>query len=142
MTTAATPRVSTARAAVVLVIACAVAILVNTVVAVAAVALGAPTSYGPLTFPAYATFSVLGIAVGWVGWRVVRARARDPRRTLARLVPVVAVLSFVPDVVLLATGFIPGTRPAAVVALMIMHVVVLACAVPAYALLSPVPARP
>ena len=44
--------------------------------------------------------------------------------------------------VLLATGFIPGTRPAAVVALMIMHVVVLACAVPAYALLSPVPARP
>ncbi|WP_242497820.1 hypothetical protein [Microbacterium protaetiae] len=67
---------------------------------------------------------------------MVRNRARNPRRTLTLLVPIVAVLSFAPDVVLLATGFVPGTTTIAVVALMIMHIVTIAVAVPCYILAS------
>ena len=45
------------------------------------------------------------------------------------LVPVLTVLSFAPDVALLVLGFIPGTTAVGVVALMLMHLVVVAAAV-------------
>jgi hypothetical protein len=48
------------------------------------------------------------------------------------VVPIVTVASFVPDVLLLALRFIPGTTVSAVIALMVMHLVVVAVAVPAY----------
>lgn len=111
-----------------------VAVAVNAAIAAVALATGATPGYGPLTFPAYALFTVLGIAAGWAGWVLVHRRARDPRRTLLVLVPTLTVLSFVPDVLLLVFGFIPGTTPAAVVALMLMHLVVVAVAIPAFVL--------
>ena len=48
------------------------------------------------------------------------------------LAAIVLVVSFAPDLVLLATGFIPGTTTAGVVGLMAMHVVVLVTAVVGY----------
>jgi hypothetical protein len=54
------------------------------------------------------------------------------------LVPVLAVLSFVPDAILLATGFIPGASLTAILALATMHVVVVAVAVPLCLRLAPV----
>ncbi|RZU11080.1 hypothetical protein EV645_6238 [Kribbella rubisoli] len=48
--------------------------------------------------------------------------------------PAVLVLSMIPDLLLLATGFIPHTSGIAVAGLMLMHVVVTAVAVPAYEL--------
>ena len=123
-----------ARAALILTAAVAVAIALNAVVAAVAIATGAPAAYGPLTPPAFGLFTALGVAAGWVGWSLVTRRAKDPRRTLWILVPLVTVASFIPDVLLLALGFIPGTTTGAVIALMVMHVVVVAVAVPAYAL--------
>ncbi|WP_378148284.1 DUF6069 family protein [Cnuibacter sp. UC19_7] len=120
----------------ILAVAAVVAVGLNAVVAAVANALGAPAGYGPLTLPAYALFTVLGIAAGWAGWVIVRHRARDAGRVLAVLVPVVTVVSLVPDVLLLVLGFIPGTTPAAAIALMVMHLVVVAVAVPAYVLAS------
>lgn len=128
---AARPR---ARAALILTAAVAIAIALNAVVAAVAIATGAPATYGPLTPPAFGLFTALGVAAGWVGWSLVTRRAKDPRRTLSILVPLVTVASFIPDVLLLALGFIPGTTTGAVIALMVMHVVVVAVAVPAYAL--------
>jgi hypothetical protein len=116
--------------------ATAAAVAVNAAISATAVATGAPAGYGPLTFPAYTLFTVLGIAAGWLGWSVVHRRARAPRRVLTVLVPVVALVSLVPDVMLLLLRFIPDTTVPAVVALMLMHVVVIAVAVPAYALAS------
>lgn len=130
------PSRSRLRAAGILAAAAVVAVGLNAVVAAVAISLGAPTDYGPLTLPAYALFTVLGIAAGWAGWLIVLRRARDARRVLAVLVPVVTVLSLVPDVLLLTLRFIPGTTPAAAIALMVMHLVVVAVAVPAYALAS------
>lgn len=120
------------RHALILIIAIVVAVTVNSVVALIAVATGAPANYGPLTFPAYTLLTTLGIVVGWVGWSLVRRRARDPRRTLSMLVPIVTVASFIPDILLLVFHFIPGTTVSAVIGLMVMHVVVVAVAVPAY----------
>ena len=120
------------RAAVILTAAVIVAVVMNSVVALIAVATGAPSTYGPLTFPAYTLFTTLGIVVGWIGWSLVRRRARNPRRTLSVLVPIVTVASFIPDILLLMFRFIPGTTVSAVIGLMVMHIVVVAVAVPAY----------
>lgn len=131
-----TPTRSRTRTVLTLTAAVVIAVAANAVVATVAVATGAPASYGPLTLPAYGLFTVIGVTVGWLGWSLVQRRARDPRRTLTILVPVVTVASFIPDVLLLALGFIPGTTTGAVIALMVMHLVVVAVAVPAYAFAS------
>lgn len=130
-------RVHPARAAVILVIATFVATAVNALIATVAVAFGASASYGPLTAPAYASMTILGIAAGWVGWRLIARRAADPRRALAIAVPVALALSFVPDILLGVFRFIPGTTTPAVIALALMHLVTAGVAVPAYALASP-----
>ncbi|WP_334152631.1 DUF6069 family protein [Microbacterium sp.] len=122
------------RAGIILLAAAVVAILLNAAVAAVAVAAGAPSGYGPLTPPAYGLFTVLGVGIGWLGWRLVLSRARDPRRTLSVLAPVILVASFIPDILLLMLRFIPGTTMSAAVALMAMHVVVVLVAVPAYML--------
>lgn len=127
---------SRTRTVVTLATAVVIAIAANAVVAAVAVATGAPATYGPLTLPAYGLFSAIGVIVGWIGWSLVQRRARDPRRMLSILVPAVTVASFLPDVLLLALGFIPGTTTGAVIALMVMHLVVVAVAVPAYAFAS------
>ena len=129
-------RSSTARAAFILTAAVALAIAVNAFVAAIAVALGAPETFGPLTFPAYALFTAIGVTAGWFGWVLVSRRARNPRRTLAILVPVVVLVSFVPDVLLLVFRFIPETTTVAALSLMLMHLVVAAVAVPAYRMAS------
>lgn len=120
------------RRVLILAAAVAIAIAANSMVALIAVAAGAPMTYGPLTFPAFSLFTTVGVVAGWIGWSLVRRHARDPRRTLTMVVPIVTVASFVPDVVLLALRFIPGTTVSAVIALMVMHLVVVAVAVPAY----------
>ncbi|MCM3696028.1 DUF6069 family protein [Microbacterium oleivorans] len=120
------------RTALLLAAAMIVAVLLNAGAAAVAISLGAPADFGPLSVPAQALFSVIGITVGWIGWRLVRARAKNPRRVLAVLVPAVLVASFVPDVLLLAFPVIPGSNPPAILGLMVMHVIVAACAVAAY----------
>jgi hypothetical protein len=136
MVSTAVPSVSRTRPAVVLVVAVAVAIGVNALIAAAAVALGVPATYEPVTVPAYVSMTVLGIAAGWVGWRLIVRRAEHPRRALTVAVPVVVALSFVPDVLLAVLRFIPGTTLTAVIALALMHVATAAVAVPAYVLAS------
>jgi len=124
------------RTAILLAAAVLVAVAVNAGVAALGMAWGAPHGYGPMSLPAQALFTVAGVVVGWVGWRLVVSRARDPRRTLWFLVPIVTVVSLVPDLVLLLAPVIPGTNPPAVISLMLMHLVVVGCAVPAYVVAS------
>ncbi|MGI5240269.1 DUF6069 family protein [Dactylosporangium sp. CA-139066] len=116
------------------------AVAVNAVVAAVAVGAGASASSGPLQLPVYGALTALGVVGGWLGWRAVHRRSARPRAVLAVLVPAVTLVSFVPDLALLALRFIPDTGPAAVVALMVMHLVVVAFAVPAYTLATRVPA--
>jgi hypothetical protein len=125
------------RVVVVLAAGAIVALAANTVIAMAALAAGASNAFSPLLAFVYGPFTVVGLIAAYAGWRIVRGRARNPRAVLRVLVPVLAVLSFVPDTILAIRGFIPGTSLTAVVALMLMHVVVLAIAVPVSARLAP-----
>ncbi|GAA3454405.1 DUF6069 family protein [Dactylosporangium matsuzakiense] len=113
-------------------IAAAGSLVVNTAIALGARALGAPEEFQPLTLPVYGTLSVVGVLISAVAWRLVVARSRAAGRMLRVLVPVVLVLSLIPDVVLLATQGQPGTTATGVIALMLMHAGVAAVAVPAY----------
>ncbi len=70
-------------------------------------------------------------------WETTTHRARDPRRTLSRLVPAVLLLSFLPDVLL----GVSGSAWSGVAALMVMHLAVAAVALPVYARLLALPAR-
>lgn len=140
MTTQALPAhtASVPRTAVLLVAAMAVAGAANTIIALAAVAAGASSTYAPLTAPVYLAFTVIGVLAGYLGWRIVRRLTANPARVLKILVPVALVLSWVPDVVLAITGFIPGTNLTGALALGLMHAVVVAAAVPVYARIAPV----
>ena len=131
---------STSGVKTVLILAAAAVIAVgaNTIVAIAAVAAGASSSFAPLTLVTYAPFTILGLAAASVGWRIVRARSARPKATLRMLIPALTVLSFVPDAILLMTGFIPGSSAIAVTALATMHLIVVAVAVLANQRVAPV----
>ena len=115
-----------------------VAILANSLIAIVARAAGASAAFSPLLVFVYAPFTLVGFLAAYAGWRIVRRRARRPAAVLRVLVPVLTVLSFAPDTILAITGFIPGASLTAVIALCLMHLVVVAVAVPICARVAPV----
>jgi hypothetical protein len=114
----------------------AVASVANAIVALAGLAAGADPAVQGLTPPAYITLSVLGVLVGAIGWTVV-SRARSAKRILTVLVPLMLVLSLIPDVLLAVTAG-SGAVVTAAVTLGIMHVVTVAVAVPVYNAFLPI----
>jgi hypothetical protein len=130
---AAAGKVSRASTAAAAGIGAAGGLIINSLIAwVARGPLDAPTEFRPLTVPVYATLTVIGAIIGAIGWRLIATRSRRATRTLTVLVPVVLVLSLLPDTVLLATKSQPGTTTTGVLALMLMHFAVAAAALPAY----------
>jgi hypothetical protein len=129
---------SVPRTALLLAAAFAVAGTANSIIALVAVAAGASSSYAPLMPPAYLAFTALGVAGGYLGWRIVRRMFERPARVLRVLVPVALVLSWVPDMILAIVQFIPGTTLTGALALALMHAVVVAVAVPVYLRVAPV----
>ncbi len=127
--------------ALILVGALVAAIVVNTVIATVARALGASAEFQPLTPPAYISLTVLGFLLAVAGWAIIRAKASNPTRVMRVLVPVVLVLSFIPDLGLLLSGSQPGTSGGAVLALALMHLAVAAVTVPALARALPLNRR-
>lgn len=100
------------------------------VIAAIAAAAGVPRDFEALwSSPALV---IAGVTAGALGWNIVRQRSANPRRLLSRLVPAVLVLSFIPDIVVGATKALPHTTWGGVVALMLMHLAVAACAVASY----------
>jgi hypothetical protein len=138
--TTTTPAARTARRADVpiLIGGAAVAVAANTVVSFSALGAGANPGFMPLTIALYAPFTIVGFFAAYVGWRIIRSRAKHPAAVLRVLVPVLAVLSFVPDTALLLLGFIPDSSLTGVVGLAIMHLVVVAVAVPVFQRIAPV----
>jgi uncharacterized protein DUF6069 len=133
----ATPRQSTTagRTALGLLAAAVVAVLGNALIALLVTTFAPGGVEKGLQLPEYATLTVAGVLLATAGWALVRRFARRPRAVLRVLVPVVLVLSLVPDLALLAGG----TSVANVVGLMLMHVVVAAALVPVLARVLPLP---
>jgi hypothetical protein len=115
-----------------------VSIAVNALIAlVAGKFIPAGTERMGLALAEYAPATVIGVLLGTLGWYLVRRSARDPRRVLRVLVPVVVVLSWIPDLGILAGGASVVNS----VALIAMHTVVAAATVPVLARVLPLPVR-
>ena len=110
----------------------AAAVLNVLVSAIARGPFGASDDFAPLTPGPIVMWSVLGAIVGAVGWRLIVNKKADSQALLSKLVPTVLVLSFIPDVALLASDSMAGQTNAGVVALMIMHVLTAAIVVTGY----------
>ncbi|MFT4285939.1 MAG: DUF6069 family protein [Protaetiibacter sp.] len=117
--------------------AVATSAVLTTIIALVARAAGAGDAYPPLQSAVYLSFAVAGTLAALGGWALVVRFVRRSARLLRILVPVLVVLSLVPDVALLALGFIPGTTPGGVVALMLMHLAVAGVAVMAGQRIAP-----
>ncbi|TDU03099.1 hypothetical protein EDD99_1515 [Streptomyces sp. 846.5] len=117
----------------------AVAVAVNAIVAATAHAAGASDDFEALQLPSYAALTVLGVLIAAAAWAIIRARSARPARLLRTLVPVVLIISLIPDVMVGISDSQPGTSWGAVIALMVMHVAVAAVAVPSYRRLLPLP---
>jgi hypothetical protein len=108
----------------------------NAVVSFVAQKLGAdPNAVEGLKPQGHVVLTAVGVLIAAVAWASIRKRAEDPARTLGRLVPIVVVLSFLADV---PVFFLPGASAVGVFALMVMHVVVAAVAVPIFRRVLPV----
>lgn len=104
------------------VLAVALSVLANVALVFGAGALGIAPEFGALTVPPVAVLSAVGAAGATVVYWLLRRYVADPDRTFVRVAAVVLILSFVPDVALLAVD--PAATPLAVVVLMVMHAVV------------------
>jgi hypothetical protein len=105
----------------------------NTAIVLLGLAAGASSDFRPLHPSSYIFLTVAGVLAGAAGWAAVRRWSRRPATVLRRLVPAVVAVSLLPDVALLLTGAQPHTTGAGVAALMAMHVVTAAVAVPIFA---------
>ncbi|MFF1303529.1 DUF6069 family protein [Streptomyces sp. NPDC058307] len=117
----------------------AVAVAINAIVAATAHAAGASDDFEALQLPAYAALTVFGVLIAAAAWAIIRARSARPARLLRTLVPVVLIVSLIPDVMVGISDSRPGTSWGAVIALMVMHVAVAAVAVPTFQRLLPLP---
>jgi hypothetical protein len=113
-------------------------ILASTVISAVAHAAGVSHAFLPLHFATFTVLIVFAAIAGALGWQLVRSRATNPSRLLARLVPLVLLLSFIPDVLIGITKAEAATTWGGVVALMTMHVFVATAAVGSYLHFLPV----
>lgn len=98
---------------------------------------GAGDAFPPLQPAVAMPFAAVGTLVGIGGWVLVVRFVKRAAATLRWLVPLAVVVSWVPDVALLVSGFVPGSSPTAVVALMLMHVAAAVSAVVAGQRIAP-----
>ena len=136
--TSISPSSTRGRTAVTIILAAVAAVVLNELVAMLALTLGANPTFPPLAPFVFAPFTLLGLAAAYIGWRIIRRRANRPARVLRVLVPILTVLSFIPDTFLAITGFIPGSSLIAVLGLATMHLVVVGTAVVMSARVAPV----
>ena len=109
-----------------------VASVADAVLALLALAAGAPDDFEPLKASSYIFLTAVGVVAGAVGWAIVRKVSKDPEALVRWLVPTLVVVSFVPDFLLFGDGGAIGVG-----ALLLMHVVVAAVAVFAYRKVMP-----
>ena len=94
--------------------------------------LGASAEFAPLTPGPIVMWTVLGVLIGALGWRLIVNRSERSGAALRTLVPTALGVSLLPDLAPLVTDALPATSPVAVASLMVMHVLTAVIAVSAY----------
>jgi hypothetical protein len=122
-------------------------LIVELIIAAIAHGAGAYSAFQPLTFGGLIGPTALGLLTAVVVWELVRRRAGDPVAVMRRLVPIVVVLSWVPDIVLGATrragtSQVAHTTWGEVAALMVIHLFVAAIGLGLFSRLLPLRRRP
>ena len=125
----------------------AASLIVELIIAAIAHGAGAYSDFQPLTFRGLIGPTVVGLLIAVVVWELVRRRAGDPVAVMRRLVPIVVVLSWAPDIALGAThreasSQLPHTTWGEVAALMVMHLFVAAIGIGLFSRLLPLQRRP
>src|SRR5262245_59290416 len=107
-----------------------VAVIANQVVQLLALSLfNISPEFPPLQSGPPVAFTIMGVLGAVIVFAIVGRLARRPIRLFRRIALVVLLLSFLPDIALLATGALPGTSLVAVGTLAVMHVVAWAISV-------------
>jgi hypothetical protein len=86
-----------------------------------------PDNFSPLKGPAFVALTIVGVLGAVIAFAAVGRFAKNPVRTFRIVAGVALLLSFLPDLGLLAG--MPGATPVGVLALMAMHVVAAVIAV-------------
>lgn len=101
--------------------------LVNAGLVAGATAAGVGEGFRAISYPPVLFLTVAGVVGATVLYALLLRRSETPKRTFIRVAVAVLVLSFLPDLVLLALD--PAATVGGVVVLMLMHVVVAAASV-------------
>jgi hypothetical protein len=88
-----------------------------------------PAGFQPLTAPAVASVTIVGMIASTVVFGWIAQTRRDPIRTFLVIATVGLFLSWLPDLAIWVTAAFHGTTGAGIVSLMTLHVVAAACAV-------------
>ena len=88
-----------------------------------------PAGFQPLTTPAVASVTILGMIAATVVFAWTAHVRRDPVRTFLVIATVGLFLSWLPDIAIWVTAVFHGTTGAGMLSLMALHVVAAACAV-------------
>jgi hypothetical protein len=129
-------RYSRRRIALAALIAAAATGLVDALIGVVALGLGAKATLTLSPGPDVA-FAVIASIAGAIGWTIIAHRFMNPRRVLLIVAPVVLLLSFIPDV-LFAAATVAHTGWAPVFALVLMHIATISLALTTYATVLPI----
>ena len=106
------------------------AIVANIVIQQIAVTVLQPDpQFMPLTLPVPIVFTLVGVLGAVIVYTLVARFSSRPVWLFRRIALVTLLISFIPDILMLITGFNPGTTLANVVALMLMHVIAWAISV-------------
>jgi len=106
------------------------AIIANVIIQqIAVAALRPDPAFMPLTFVVPIVFTLIGVFGAVIVYAVIGRFSRQPIQLFWRVALVTLVISFIPDILMLITGFNPGTTAANVAVLILMHVVAWAIAV-------------
>lgn len=106
------------------------AILANTTIWQVAVAVLQPDpQFLPFTSPVPIVSTFFGVLGAVIVFAIIRRISKNPIALFKRVALIALALSLIPDIVMLLTGFNPGTTLANVLVLMLMHVVAYAISV-------------
>ena len=114
-------------------VAAIASMVVNAVIAaIARGPLDVSSDFQPLQPATYLTWTLIGTVVGGLVWRAVTRRSAHPAGLLRWLVPVVVVVSLVPDLLVYLGDSMTGVSGTAVWALVVMHLATAAISVPVF----------
>ena len=106
------------------------AILANTIVwQIAVVVLQPDPQFVPFVAPVPIVFTFLGVLGAVLVFAVIGRISKNPIPLFRRVALIALLVSLIPDVLMLLTGFNPGTTLPNVLVLMLMHIIAYAIAV-------------